>query len=96
MLISSCEAASKTDNRFYIAVCKGNSLPGVIVLSALPETEEVVSVNDNGPESRLVSEVVTDPGASPGLVLSVVVSDDLVSLALQLRDKSRDASNSLV
>ena len=55
-----------------------------------------MSVVDNSDVFSLVTEEVSEPGVSPGVVLGVVVSDNLVSLAFQLGDESRDISDNSV
>ena len=69
-------------------------LPSENVLSTSPSAEEVVSVDDDSPESVLVLEEITDPGSSPGLVLGIVGADDAVSLSFQFTDDSRNVSDS--
>ena len=55
-----------------------------------------MSVVDNSNVFSLVTKEVSEPGVSPGFVLGVVVSDNLVSLAFQLGDESRDISDNSV
>ena len=71
-------------------------LPGGVVVSALPPTQESVSSVNNADVSALVSVEVINPSSSPRMVLRRVVAKGLISLCFQLGDKSGDGSNNSI